>query len=234
MAIDAPEVDFTDDPQRFEEATKAFRARVPMTDDEWDALEAAEREFAFKVSNVAQADMVAQVWEALAAAIENGETLDDFGARVGDLLTQSWGGADPGLLENIFRTNGLQAYSAGRHEIFTAPTVKRARPYWRFDAIKDDRTTEICAECDGVIVAQDDRWWDDHVPGLHFQCRSHVTALSEKEAQREGITRHPPAIKAMEGFGRRPTNAGRDWTPDLLGYPKEIASELADRIEEPA
>jgi len=231
MPIEPPELDVTADVSEFAEAVHAFRARVPMTDDEWDALVEAEREYAFKIANVAHADMLTQAWEALAATLEQGGTLDDFKAAVGDMLAESWGGENPGLIDNIFRTNLQTAFNAGRHAIHTAPTVKKARPYWRLDVIEDGRTSEYCEGLDGVILAQDDRWWDTGYPPRHFCCRSITTALSEKEAQREGITSRPPAVKAMEGFGRRPSTAGRDWTPDLIGYPAPIAEELADRIE---
>ncbi len=230
MAIEPPEVDVTDDPTEFAEAIKRFRQRVPMADDDWQLLSEAEREFAFKVANVVQAEMAAQVWDGLSATLETGGTLEDFAARVGDVLEQSWGGENPGLLENVLRTNSMSAYSAGRYEIHTAPAVMKRRPYWRFDAIVDGRTTEVCHECDGVIVEADSSWWNTHHAPLHFQCRSHVTALTEKEAQREGITAHPPAVKAMEGFGKRPSGGGRDWTPETIGLPAPIKAELEDAL----
>ena len=224
MASEPPDLGVTADVGEFAEAVKAFRARVPMTDDEWDALVEAEKEFAFTVGDVAEADMITQVWEALDAALDQGLSVEDFKGAVGDMLEQSWGGENPGLIENIFRTNTQTAYNAGRFEIHTAPTVKKARPYWRLDVIDDSRTSDYCHGVEGVILEQDNDWWDGNYVPRHFNCRSIVTALSEKEAEREGITRKPPSVKAMEGFGRRPTNAGRDWTPDLLGYPEPVAS----------
>ena len=64
------------DPLRFQEAIDDFLKRVPMTSDEYDQLEAAEQEFAFTVANVAQADLVADVYEALQSAIAEGTTFE--------------------------------------------------------------------------------------------------------------------------------------------------------------
>lgn len=127
------------DPDRFEEAIAAFRKRVPMTRKEWDDLNEAQREHAFMVSEVATADVVTDVCDAIDKAITEGSTLEDFKENVGDLLESSWGGPRPGRLDTIFRTNVQTAYNAGRHAIFSAPAVKKARPYLRFDGVEDDR-----------------------------------------------------------------------------------------------
>ncbi len=230
MAIEPPEVDVTDDPTEFAEAIKRFRQRVPMADDDWQLLSEAEREFAFKVANVVQAEMAAQVWDGLSATLETGGTLEDFAARVGDVLEQSWGGDNPGLLETVLRTNSMSAYSAGRYEIHTAPAVAKRRPYWRLDVIEDGRTSEYCHGIDGTTLPSDSSWWDHNYVPRHFSCRSHITALTEREAVREGITAHPPAVHAMEGFGKRPSGGGRDWTPETIGLPAPIKAELEDAL----
>jgi hypothetical protein len=229
--MDEHDVDAPDDVDEFAEAVKAIRERVPIPDEEWKKISEAEQEYAFKVANVNAADIVTQVLDALTAAVEQGRTFDDFKADVGPMLEESWGGEDPGLLGTVFETNVMGSYSAGRQEIYTSPTVKKARPYWRFSTIGDDRVSEICEPCEGVILPQDHDWWDGHTPLLHHRCRHTVDALSEAEAQDEGITRNPPSVHAAPGFGKRSTrSAGRDWTPDLLGYPEEVREVVEEKI----
>ncbi len=130
----------SDDPVKFEAAIKAFRKKVPMTEDEWSELEADELQFAFTVANVTQLDLVVDVYEAIDRAIENGTTLEDFKAEVGDSLASEWGGDDPNTLETIFRTNVQGAYNGGRHA--AADEMRDTRPYWRMDVVSDSRTSE--------------------------------------------------------------------------------------------
>lgn len=218
------------DPAEFDEAIEHFRQRVPMKRGEWDRLTAEAKERAFMVSEVAKADLVTEVYEAIDRAVSQGTTFADFVAEIGPKLEQHWGGEKPGRLETIFRTNVLEAYNAGRQEVFDEPAVKRTRPYLRFEGIDDDRQTDICQDHEGTILPADDAFWLTHSPPLHYQCRSITTALSEEEAVDEGITRRRPATKPMEGFGRKSTTSGKDWVPEVEAYPAEIAAELVKRV----
>lgn len=222
--------DVTDDPERFEEAIAAFRKRVPISDAAWAQLTEAEREFAFKVSGAAQADLVTDAWEAIDTALVEGTTFDDFKAEVGSALEAAWGGADANRLETVFRTNTQTAYNGGRHEIMTHPEVKKAREYWRFDAVQDNRTSEVCEELDGTVRPADDPWWRSHTPPLHFNCRSIIVPLSREEAEEEGIDDDAPEVEADDGFGRAPSTGG-DWDPDPSDYPSAIGDVLRGKLD---
>jgi SPP1 gp7 family putative phage head morphogenesis protein len=219
------------DPERFDEAVDAFRKRVPMTRDAWDELNTAERERAFMVSEVTLASVVADVWEAMDAAIANGGTYQEFAATAGAALTEHWGGEKPGRLETIFRTNLNAAYNEGRHEILTAPAVKEARPFWRLDGVDDDRQSEICRRVDGTVLPADDSWWKKNSPPRHFNCRCIITPLTEDDANDEGVDDEPPRVPPQEGFGAQPSSTGQDWEPDLTAFPEEIAAQLAKRLK---
>jgi hypothetical protein len=227
---DETEVDVTDDVDQFAEAIAAFRDRVPVTDDEWAKLQEAERKVAFKIANVTAANVIQQVFDSLESALRQGQPFQEWSAGVGDMLQQSWGGEQPGLLETVFRNATMSSYNAGRFEIHTAPAVKKERPYWRFSRIGDGRVSDICRPCEGVIVDQDDGWWDRHYPQLHHGCRHRVDALTEAEAERQGITRRPPSVDPQPGFGHRPPRRGSDWTPDMTGFEPGLRKELDSRI----
>jgi SPP1 gp7 family putative phage head morphogenesis protein len=218
------------DPLRFDEAIRAFRRRSPVTDEVFDLMLEVEREFAFTLANVAQADLVSEVYDAIDRAIRDGTTLEDFKAEVGTALEEAWGGEQPARLEAIFRTNVQGAYNAGRFDRMTAPAAKRARPFWRFDAIADSRTTPFCRGADGVVLPADDPWWKSRYPPAHHNCRSVVTPLTEDEAKDEGITRSPPPGKAADGFGKAPSTTGADWEPEPRDYPAPIAAELEEKL----
>jgi len=208
-----------------------FRARIPMTDAQMQEIDADIRKYAWTVANCTQADVVTQVYEALDSAIANGTTVDEFKKTIGEQLEQSWGGEDPGQLETIFRTNVQSAYNAGRYEQQTDPVILHARPYWQFDAIEDDRTSDICSELDHTVLAADDDFWDEHQPPLHFNCRSTVVALSADEADEAGVSEDAPETPAADGFGDAPELSSGDWEPDPKDYPSEIASVLRSKLD---
>ncbi len=223
-----PTAGISADPVKFDEAISAIRRRVPMTEDVWEKLEAEELEFAFTVADVAQLDVVVDVYEAIQSAVESGTTLEDFKAAVGDQLTEAWGGANPARVETIFRTNVQGAYNAGRHT--AAMAVKRDRPYWMYQAIRDHRTSQICEKCDGTVLPADSPWFRTHYPPLHPNCRCIAVTLTEAQAKAEGITSRGPSFAPQPGFGRAPTGGGgAEWEPDPDDYPDRFADELADK-----
>lgn len=220
------------DPELFDEAIKKFRARVPMTKDQYDSLEEGQQEHAFTVAEVTTADLVTEVFDSMNRALDSGHTFEDFKATAGESLLEHWGGDKPGRLETIFRTNLLSAYNGGRFAILSAPAVRATRPFSRFDGIDDDRQSDICRDADGTILPADDPWWASHTPPLHFNCRSVVTPLSPEEADDEGgVDDEGPDNEPTEGFGTPPTDQGPDWEPDLNDYPEEIRAELQARLK---
>ncbi|HWL89378.1 MAG TPA: phage minor head protein [Polyangiaceae bacterium] len=193
----------------------------------WTALDEASRQKGFAVANVAQLDMITQVWEALDHAIAEGQTLDEFREAIGDALERAWAGsvANPAWrLETVFRTNIQLAYGAGRYAQATDPDVLEVRPYWMFDAILDARTSAICEECNGTVRPADDSWWSSHQPPLHHNCRSTFLTLSEEQAREFGVTARAPKAAAADGFGRAP--GADEWAPDEGDYPPELWSEF--------
>lgn len=222
------------DPDRYDEAIRAFRARVPLTDPEFRKLEADQRQRAFWVAGVTQARTVQEVMDSIGRAIENGTTLEEFKAEAGAKLAEAWGGANAPRLETVFRTNVMGAYNGGRTEVFDDPEIRKARPYLRFEAVGDSRTTEICEALDGTVLPADDPFWNTHTPPLHYNCRSIVTPLSPEEAEDEGIAEGPPDTGGAapdEGFGQ-PQRPGDAEEPDTEGFDEEIQDILKDRIAE--
>jgi SPP1 gp7 family putative phage head morphogenesis protein len=214
-----------DDLDGFESAISWFRARVPMTDDEYKRVDHAERDHAFKVAGVAQADMVNDVFTALESALVEGD-FAAFKARVGKQLADEWGGADALRLDTVFDTNLQAAMNAGRYRQMMAPAVVRARPIWRLRAVRDGRTSRYCKPVDGVTLAADHPWWDRNYPPRHYRCRTYVETLPAGTA----TTLSPPDVPPLVGFGGRPPVVGSDWQPDLSQYPPALAATLKGRV----
>src|SRR5512138_2874238 len=121
-------INVIDSSERFEAAIEAVQKRSPVPREEWEAMTALEREAAFTVSRVTQAEVLQQVLDSIESAVRMGTDFRGFRDDVYERLIESWGGEIPGRLETIFRTNLATAYGEGRHAIISAPTVKEARP----------------------------------------------------------------------------------------------------------
>jgi SPP1 gp7 family putative phage head morphogenesis protein len=217
-------------PDRYAEAIAWFRNRVPMTDEEFAALDVAERQKAFTVAGVTQARPIQEIFNAIDRAIADGTTLDDFKDEVGAQLEDAWGGKEAPRTEAVFRTNVLGAYNGGRYAIMTDPVVLEARPMWRFDDVDDSRECEICAPLHGHVAPADSAFWTTHHPPLHHLCRCVLTPLTDEEAHAEGVpSSHPSSEPPDEGFGAPPAHA--DGEPDLSGFDPDIRRALEKRLE---
>ena len=208
------------DPLKFEEAVRWFEAKVPLLPGEFRRLEAEAKRWAFTMAGVAELDRLAWLHQTLLDALEKGQTLDEWRKRVRERLKR----AHPGHLETVFRTNVQSAYAAGRWKQLNHPAVKKARPYWMFDAILDARTTPICRTRDGTVLPADHPWWQNNTPPLHFNCRSGIRALTEAEARARGIATAPPEDEPpQEGFGLPPD--AEDWADT---YARGVRARIGD------
>lgn len=220
------------DPLRFREAEEWFRDRLALTREEWEELDAKARRKAFFVSNVAQARVVADAHNALTRGLAEGKSLTEIKADISPALQEAWGGtvANPAhRLDTIARTNVQSAYAAGRERLASHPTVQRLRPFARFDAVEDHRTSELCGPLNGTVKAVDDPWWDNHTPPLHFSCRSGKVFLTEEQARAEGITETDPDTEAQEGFGTRPDQS--EWEPSQGDLPDDLWASLHEKLQ---
>jgi SPP1 gp7 family putative phage head morphogenesis protein len=77
--------------------------------------------------------------------------------------------------ENIARTELTNAYNRGRVAMGQRSTLVEA---FRFIAIADARTTDICRSRDGMIIeAGDQAGLNGNTPALHFRCRSTLSPV---------------------------------------------------------
>lgn len=126
------------------------------------------------------------------------------------------------------------SYAEGRHAINSAPAVREARPFWRYNDTDNDRECELCHECHGVILPADDPFWLTHYAPLHHQCECSIDALTPEEAEEEGVTSSDdvPDVEADDGFGNQPSSEGEDWAPDLTKIDPELRQALEAKLAE--
>jgi SPP1 gp7 family putative phage head morphogenesis protein len=217
------------DTAAYEAAVAALVKRKPALASSISKADPELRARAFTVSGVANLDLVTEVWESLQRSIQDSAGFEEWRASVGPKLEEAWGGAKPGRLQTIWRTNLQSSFSAARWAEMNDPDTKDLRPFVQFDATLDSRTSSICKSCAGTIVHLDSEWAASHTPPLHFNCRSAWITLSEEEAIAAGVAEKPPSVDPHPGFGAVPeTPAPQAFEPDLSVYPAELVQAFQD------
>lgn len=224
------------------EAAIAFwgwKAAMPYA--EAKKLEGGAFDRAFYVTGLAERDAAQAVKDALAKALEDGETLQDFQARIADVINQQGWRGD--RIETIFRNNLQTAYAAGRYAKMEA--VKKARPYWQYFTVGDDHVRPKHAVLNGMVFPADHAFWADNYPPNGHRCRCAVRTLSARQVEREGLTvqgdempsgllytdpktgmeYHVAIPGADNGWGGNP---GKSWTQDI----RELAITKLDASPE--
>ncbi len=152
---------------------------------------AAARMQGFAVSHVASLDALERVQEALFEAVADGDTLKDFGDKVGDVFETS--GLSPHRIETVFRNNVNHSYARGQKAVVEHPLVRSVAAFvWRSE-INDSRLTPLCYALSHsglqgtAIYCTDDPVWKKVAAPSHHGCRCGAIFLDVKRAAAKGI-----------------------------------------------
>jgi SPP1 gp7 family putative phage head morphogenesis protein len=208
----------------FDEAIAFLQARIPLTKDEWDALEPALRFRAFTLANMTQYDLVNDVKEKLIKAVSAGGSLAEF---LQDESLYNIAGLNPrqqrpGYWETVYRTNVQTAYNAGRY----AQLQDVKPPYYEFVGIGDERQTDICQARSGTLLPADHEFWAANWPPLHFNCRSTVRGVFSREfdQERRAITQE----RVVNTYGKPQSDFGVSPVASLESLPASMTRRAAE------
>jgi len=191
------------------EAIEFFRDKIPMTSVAFDEITDAYRARAFTIAGQTRERAVAVVKGWLDRVLEQGLTFKDFRDGL-DEAAEAGGitAVNPYHAETVFNTNVQTAYNAGRWEMYHAPEVADAFPFFQYHTVGDDRVRPAHAAMDGFIARRDDPVWDIWLPPNGFNCRCTITAISIEEAEAKGIRPSRRAVPQPDpGFAG---NAAKD------------------------
>lgn len=141
----------------------------------------AMRDKALWVSGVLEGELVKRTQGILTQALRNGEALGETVQKVKEAWLPYMGDAtiiqdaeqlQPYRLKTIVRTNTTDAYNTGRLAKMRDPDLDEWVQGVRYEAVIDERTTELCAGLDGLVFRKDDPDLDRLTPPNHFNCRS--------------------------------------------------------------
>ena len=175
----------------FSEAVSYFlrKKRVPTAT--WRDLHQAQHVPAFTVAGALRDDLLADLQSAVQAAIDQGETLDDFRKRFESIVSKrGWTGwTGEGTAKGrawrtavIYTTNLRTSYMAGRWETLkTFPYLK-----YQHNPVRNPRADHVA--WDGLVIRTDDPWWKTHYPPNGWGCRCSATGVSDARLQVLGKT----------------------------------------------
>lgn len=173
----------------FSEAIDFFKAKLNIPSKSWDETVGAINAKGFTVAGATKMALLDDLRGAVNAAIESGETINDFRDRFDAIVQQhgwTYKGSRGWRTRVIYDTNLRTARMAGRWAQYQR--VKDRRPYLQYQTAGDARVRLEHAAWDNLVLPVDDPWWETHYPPNGWGCRCTTRSLSERQLQREGKT----------------------------------------------
>jgi SPP1 gp7 family putative phage head morphogenesis protein len=94
----------------------------------------------------------------------------------------------PARIESVVRTETTNAYNMGRVLGAHSPAMDKILSGWRYSAILDSRTTEICRYLNGRFIPKGDPSLYQLAPPNHVNCRSILVPVTIIDAHPDPIT----------------------------------------------
>ena len=164
-------------------AINFLRALTPVTRDLFDGLSKQYQLESFTVAGITDQRVLGRIRDALSTVVAQGGTDADFRRAVAAITT------DAGVeqlaaaeIDNVFQTMTHKAYSAGRYEQMTDPSVQDALPIWQYWTVGDDRVRPEHRVLDQFAAQAIDPVWMKIYPPCGWNCRCSVVPLSADEA----------------------------------------------------
>ncbi|MFJ1218940.1 phage head morphogenesis protein [Yersinia enterocolitica] len=196
-----------------EEAIKYFKSKGYVIGFDFHEVEAIAHARAFTVAGVLKLDVLKDIRDALQAALDNGDTYQEFTRKLQPILeAKGWIGkglvADPETgelhgkqltprrLQTIFTTNIQSSYNAGRYVQQMANVANR--PYLERVAVMDSHTRPKHAALNGFTAPADDPVWTYLYPPDGYGCRCRIRARSQSDVEKYGLTVQSSAGRLVE------------------------------------
>ncbi len=222
----------------FAEQVEFFRGKLGnlVPTERWTDLWKAQHDRAFMVAGAAKADLLADLAAAVEAAIADGESIDRFRARFGDIVQrhgwQGWTGSDTEAgrawrTRVIYTTNAATSYAAGR----LAQLKEAGFALWVYrhsDSVLHPRPLHLA--WDGLTLPAEHPWWQTHYPPNGWGCKCYVLgARDARVAQRLGGDPGKPLDPAWDRIDpktQEPAGIDRGW-----GYMPGATSDLMREVQ---
>lgn len=180
---------------KHEEAIQYFLNKSPILFDKLEEISAKVQESYFYIKKSTSLEVTKALYNNLLSTLNEGKTFKDWLKMSEDVLNKSGFGNNPWYLELVYRNNLMTTYNAGT--FYNQELNKKNKPYGMYDAVGDNRTTDLCKSLDGLVYPLDHSFWKNFLPPNHHGCRSRRIALSKEDVKEYGLTIHKTMGKSI-------------------------------------
>lgn len=197
----------------YKEALDYFKQKINLPTKRWNDLEGAMHTRAFVVAGAMRKDILLDFRKAVEAAIENGESLQDFRDRFYDIASK-WRESDPSFDEKmqkpkygawrskvIYQTNILTSAAAAQER--QARSMPDVFTHAKYVCMMMPTSREQHKAWNGTVLPLNDPWWETHSPPNGFGCLCEKEFISkyEMDSGLEKVTMAPTSPKDTSNIG---------------------------------
>lgn len=229
--LENPLIEFSADEENpfnlpFSKAIDWFIKRFPILYDHLDDVTKKVNETFFYIKRSLELETTRTLYNNLLDNLSNGGTLKDWLEVSKTILDKTGLGDSPWYLELVYRNNMQSSYNAGA--FYNQELNKKNKPYGLYDAIDDERTSEICQILNGKVYPLDHPFWNRYLPPNHHGCRSKRITLSREELEEYGLTVSKTVTKEVKELKNK---MGNFYGTQVSGIKKAIKQKEKE-IEE--
>ncbi|KZN69424.1 phage head morphogenesis protein [Pseudoalteromonas luteoviolacea] len=177
---------------KFDEAISNLKSKVQIPTESYKDLLGHIHARAFTVAGATKAELLNDLYKAVLAANENGETITEFRARFDKAVSKhgwSYNGKRGWRTQVIYQNNKNTARAAGRWQ--QQERVKHRRPYLLYLTAGDSRVRPQHSAWNYILLPIEHNFWHTHYPPNGWNCRCKVVSLSDADIKRMGLTVTP-------------------------------------------
>ena len=223
----------------FDEAIRFFRDKASVPTKSWSDVWDAAHSKMFMVAGANSEALVGDFKEAIAKALEQGTTLDEFRKDFDQIVKKhgwSYRGERGWRSRTIYETNLSTAYAAGRYAKLTAPDTLAVFPYWQYNHSGAVHPRVQHKAWDGEVYPAGDAFWTVAYPPNGFGCGCFVTPVSRsglKRLGKEAPDRSPnlDQLGTDQPLGVDPSfayNPGQAWMAQTAPGPTAVTASEAN------
>ena len=229
--LENPLMEFSSDEENpfnlpFSKAINWFIKKFPILYDHLDDVTKKVNETFFYIKRSLELETTRTLYNNLLDNLSNGGTLKDWLEASKTILDKTGLGDSPWYLELVYRNNMQSSYNAGA--FYNQEFNKKNKPYGLYDAIDDERTSEICQILNGKVYPLDHPFWNRYLPPNHHGCRSKRITLSKEELEEYGLTVSKTVTKEIKELKNK---MGNFYGTQVSGIKKAIKQKEKE-IEE--
>lgn len=205
---------------RFEEQIEFYKRKIPTPTLSWTDVYSAEHDYAAVVAGAHKREIIEDFASAINDFIENGKTLEQFRQTFDEIVVRhgwQYNGGRNWRTRIIYETNLRSSYQAGRYAQLNE--MRDTLPYWEYvhsDEVARPRWEHL--GWDGLILRNDDPWWQTHFPINAWGCKCSVIGRSQDYMDKHGLK----PDRAPETEWEEKTIGIRSGNPRTVRVPKGI------------